>query len=40
MIEILWNFVNFFAGVIVAGLGFTVTLAGLKIMYTGIGWLI
>ena len=40
MLDILFNFVNFMAGIIVAGLGFTVTLAGLKIMYTGLGWLL
>jgi len=38
MIEFLINFINFIAGIIVTGLGVTVTLAGFKIILTGLGW--
>ena len=40
MIEFALNIVSFIAGVFTAGFGFAVTLAGLKILYTGLGWLI
>lgn len=38
MIELITGLVSFIAGIITAGVGFTVVLAGLKIMHTGIGW--
>ena len=39
MIEFVFSIVNFIAGVFTAGFGFAVALAGLKILYTGLGWL-
>ena len=39
MIDILYNFVSIIAGLVTAGLGFTVILAGIKILLTGFGWM-
>ena len=39
MIDLLFSIVNFIAGIITSGLGFAITLAGLKIIYIGLGWL-
>ena len=40
MIELLESIVSFIAGIIACGFGFSVMLAGIKIMFTGLGWLI
>lgn len=38
MIDLLTGFVSFIAGVIISGVGVSVILAGVKILYTGLGW--
>lgn len=40
MIDLIFSIVNFIAGVFTAGFGFALALAGFKILYTGLGWLI
>lgn len=39
MIDFFFNVIDFIAGVMVSGLGFAITLAGLKLIITGLGWL-
>ena len=40
MSDFIFGLINFIVGVCMAGFGFTIVLAGLKILYTGLGWLI
>lgn len=38
MIEFIFNFISVIAGILVIGAGSAVTVAGIKIIATGFGW--